>query len=168
MNLPCDQPLKENVLLNAQTFKQLLLDLKEKNFSGFVIVTSSTPNGFEEGVLIFKNSLLAAANYSFLKFNVDWPGDPAIEPFLNAGMSAHLIADVFLLQPPQVDLLLSFNPASKVSPHIQKVFFKRANQLPFKSFNDSFSLQARQSAGIKAEVNRSDLMAKFGFEGLEH
>ncbi|MBI5884947.1 DUF2226 domain-containing protein, partial [archaeon] len=158
---------KEALKLELAEFRQLLQQLMQEGFNGYIVLMVQGLQGIEEGILVFKNGQPVGCYHELMKLNHVFYSDRALNAFLNASAARKGIIDVFRLDLQQVDLVLSFNEKIKLSEAMKSEFPKKINELPLKEFSSSFIQEALQALPAEDKLTKTELMKKLGLEGMD-
>ncbi len=84
MDLPLGTPVKEGMDTGNVDFRKLLPALKEHQLTGYVVTELLTNSGIEEGILLYGEGEVAAAQYAYVAKGLVIKGDGALKLMLNA------------------------------------------------------------------------------------
>ena len=107
--LPAGKPLKTGLDVAATDFNTLLLELRTREFNGYVSITVKGTGGIEEGTLLMEKGKVIGCSYEYLRHGKTISGQKAYERVLNATAAKEGVIDVFELEIQQIDLTLAFN-----------------------------------------------------------
>ncbi len=116
--LPAGKPLKTGLDVAATDFGTLLLELRTREFNGYVSITVKGTLGIEEGTLLMEKGKVIGCSYEYLKHGKTISGQKAFERVLNATAAKHGVIDVFELEIQQIDLTLAFNESLVYVPNM--------------------------------------------------
>jgi len=160
MNLPINKPLLENVLLETINPKELLLDLKSKQFSGYIYLVINDKFGFEENILLFSKGDIFGCIYLNDFYNKQIYGERAFELVKASFDKKDGLLSIYNLTNDQVKLTLIFNDKIKYVININK---KSVQKMVFKYSEDYF----KKVLNIKEEVDtKHSLLNKYQLNEL--
>ena len=107
--LPAGKPLKTGLDVAATDFNTLLLELRTREFNGYVSIAVKGTGGIEEGTLLMEKGKVIGCSYEYLRHGKTFAGQKAFERVLNATAAKEGVIDVFELEIQQIDLTLAFN-----------------------------------------------------------
>lgn len=159
MNLPSGLTIKSGVDVATIDFSELIKQLKEKGFNGYIAITIQGIGAIEEGEVIFDNGKIVAAFYEYFKYAKKVTGDLAFQRIMNASASKHGVIDIFQLTNDQVQLILAFNEQAICLPTENDI-----KKLRTEEFSPFFEEQVKESAQIGT---KSDLLKKYKLGDVE-
>ncbi|MDD3178098.1 MAG: hypothetical protein PHR26_01130 [Candidatus ainarchaeum sp.] len=109
MNIPISKALVENVLLKDVFPVKLFIDLKEKEFSGYIYLVIDSEFGFEESIILFLKGDICGSIYYNDYLNIEQFGRNALEFGFNCFGFRNGILNIYELSLDQIKLLLIFN-----------------------------------------------------------
>ena len=162
MDLPLGTPLREGLKTGESDLLQIINNMNEKAFSGYIICTLENQKGMEQGVLLFKKGSIAGAYYEFTTHGVQVSGDSAVRLVFNSFLASKGIIDINSLTTQQIDLITAFQEKILVTDAIDT---KKLNKLYPKEYNYEL---AREYVKTQAdESTRLDLFRQRGLLGVE-
>ncbi len=162
MNLPVGENITRGLNLKEIDVRRLIEGLFEKGFSGYIVSTLEGFDGIEEGVLIFREGVLAASLYEYDLHDITVFGDSAVAQVFNSFAAEYVVADLIMLTEQQVDLVTAFNDKSKLQRPVSKNDVARL--LP-KVFSQQFAKDVLKHVQGDEE-SKSDVFKKLGLSGL--
>jgi|GEM_PF-1733167 len=157
MEIPLGKSLGEDMDLEAADFTQLIPKLKNASLSGYLALTIMSKNGTEEGLLLFDEGAIIAAEYEYFSQNITVSGDRALPLVLNAS-TASGVFDIFELSAEELKGAQDSNPSSllKVSPDDKDI----ASMIPASFTEIGLELKSKEKKEIKAQIQKSDRISK--------
>ncbi len=116
MNIPSGKQIVKNVALKKLDYANMLSDLIQKRFNGYLCLTINDKYNFEDSLLVFEDGAIKGAYSKFLNYEKEAFGDSAISIFLNNLKLEIGNIDVFSLTKEQTELILTFNEKMKTTP----------------------------------------------------
>lgn len=160
MDLPLGMPLQQNLKTANVDMLNTMLELMEKQFTGYIIVTINGFDGIEEGAILFKKGTIIGAGYEFMKYGTIIEGNKAFEIVLNAFKAKHGIIDIYSLTTQHMDLLTAFHEKMLMGLKIEP---KNLKKIYPKEFSDKY---AKEVIKQQKEVTKYDLFRKAGIAGI--
>ncbi len=143
MNMPSGKILEQGLSLSKTNFKQKMLELLNKKFSGYVALAVEESFGTEESAILLCNGKMVAASHSYLNHNRTLFGKRALAHALNAAASKKGVMDVAELNDAEIELAMGINPEARsgnygaelimnryVASFYSQELFKRLFKLP--------------------------------------
>jgi hypothetical protein len=160
MNIPSGKQIISKLETKDLNSKNMIRDLMNKKFSGYITVTINQQFGFEDGLLIFSNGIIKGAHYVLLKENNEIFGEDAIKLILNALGAKYGTLDVYQLTKEQVELMLTFNEKTKVTDIAD---ISKIEQFFVNDYNTNIT--AKYSSQ-KQEDSKYDIFKKIGLGNI--
>ena len=154
--LPAGKPLKTNLDVAATDFNTLLLELRTREFNGYISITVKGAGGIEEGTLLMEKGKVIGCSYEYMRHGKTVAGQKAFERVLNATAAKEGVIDVFELEIQQIDLTLAFNE--------NLVFVPNTGDLKHSKIEDFSPLYEHEIA--VEEKGEKNLAKKYRLTGL--
>lgn len=156
MDLPLGTPYQEHLKTSETDMLKTIIELMQKSFTGYIVVTIDGVDGIEEGALLMRNGIIVGAGYEYMKHNTTIEGNNALEIVLNAFKAKHGIIDIYALALQHMDLVIAFHEKMRISANIDP---KNLQKLYPKEFSDKY---AREIIKQKEELTKYDIFKKVG------
>jgi len=156
MDLPLGTPYQEHLKTRETDMLKTIIELMQKTFTGYIIVTIDGIDGIEEGALLFRNGILIGAGYEYMKHNVAVEGNSALEIVLNAFKAKHGIIDIYALALQHMDLVIAFHEKMLINIKLDP---KTLQKIYPKEFSDKY---AKEVIKQKEELTKYDIFKKAG------
>src|SRR3989344_7385300 len=128
MNIAVGTPVERGKNTGEFDSYSFLMKLVAERFNGYACVTIAGKTGFEEGVLLFHDGIIAASDFEYYRYNVRFAGDRGLERCYNAFLARNGVLDLFALTTYQVQLVLTLNEDAILSQPVDGS--KRVIELP--------------------------------------
>ncbi len=125
MNIPSGKILHQGLPLSNINFKQKMLELLNKKFSGYVAISAEEGHGMEESTIILRNGKMVAASHSYLSHNRTLFGRKALAHALNAAASKKGVMDVAALNEVEIELAMGINPEALAGKYGAELIMNR-------------------------------------------
>jgi len=125
LNIPSGQILHQGIPLAQINFKQEMLGLIGKNFSGYVALAVDESFGTEESTILLRRGKMVAASHSYLNHNKTLFGKKALAHALNAAASKKGVMDVAKLSDAETELAISINPEAQAGSYGAELIMNR-------------------------------------------
>lgn len=159
MNLPSGSKRVSGVSLKEFKVKSELEKVLQEKLSGYLSLTIDGYQGFEDGILVFRDGKFVAASYEYLKQGISFEGDEAAKMVFNAFSASNGILDISELDDKQLELAITFNSKSELKIPIEK---SRLRDWIVEKFSTNFALKALSQSG-KEDSSKAELFKKLGF-----
>lgn len=158
MNIPSGKPIAKGIALKNLNYNNMLLDLMQKKFNGYVCLTVKDKFGYEDSFVIFKEGVILGAYHNFFDVNKESFGEMAIKLFMSCFTAKFGTLEVYALTKEQCELILTFNEKIKNQP-IKDI--KYLNQFVNPKYRENIV-----ETPIKKEDSKYDLFKKIGLGNL--
>jgi hypothetical protein len=163
MNLPMGNAIFKGKTLKENSFLSAIEELHKKAISGYLVLTSHSPSGMEEGVLLYRNGEITGSVFSFLKFNETLFSNDAARLLMNAAQSEYGVFDAITLSKQQAELVLAFNDKMAFEKLLSP---KDLSKLAPKKYESSL-VERYVGEKLKLEESRIDVLKRFGLKGVQ-
>lgn len=162
VEFPAGEKIEEGIKLREIDVEQLLGELTEQEFSGYIVATVYGYAGIEEGIILFKEGIAVGSSYEFNQLNKVIEGDEALLQSLNALKAKYGIMDINSLSKQQAELTVTFKDSLKVK---ERSFPDLKKMVP-REYSPQYSKKVIEEAGEK-EKSRYEIMKALGLVDLE-
>lgn len=162
MRLPAGQRIAQEKNLAEIDFPMMLYGLIEEEHTGYVVVTSKTELGIEEGLIILRQGVIAGSYFEFMKFDVTFYGEKALPHVFNAVKAEKGIVEVYSISMHELDLVTAFNEDLKVEKEYSQRDLENMAQ---ESYNLELSEEALKDK-ISKGATKHDLLMGMGLGSL--
>ncbi len=160
MNIPSGKQIVKNLTLKKLDYANMLSDLIQKKFNGYICLTVNDKYGFEDCIFVFEDGIIKGSYVKFLNYEKEAFGDSAVSIFLNNLKLELGNIDVFSLTKEQTELILTFNEKVKTTLIPDT---KSLNKFVSSSYKENFmSKVMKQSSGD----TKYDLFKQIGLGNL--
>jgi len=164
MEIPAGTPIKEGLDTTTVDFRKLFPTLRDHHLTGYFAVDIMTNNGVEEGILLYNEGEIIAADYTYLAQGQTLDGDEGLKRVMNA-CAANGTFDVYEISTENIVVIREQNRTKVLK-------YKPTNEEIFGYIPDSFTeirVGEKKAAAVKAEeikaggqVSREDVLKKYG------
>ncbi len=164
METPAGTPIKEGLDTTTVDFRKLFPTLRDHHLTGYMAVDILTNNGIEEGILLYNEGEIIAAEYEYLAQGETVSGEDALKLIMNACTGKGTF-DVYEIPKTGIMEIREKNRANVLK-------YKPTNEEIFGYIPDSFTenkVGEKKSAAVKAEeikaggeISREDVLKKYG------
>lgn len=162
MEFPAGEIVEEGIKLNDVDVSQILKELCDQRFSGYVIATVYGHAGIEEGLLLFKEGIAIGSVFEFSQMNKTIEGDNAMLYSLNALKAKYGVMDINSLSKQQAELIITFKDSIKAK---ERAFSELKKMIPAQ-YSSEYSKRIIREASEK-EKTRYEVMKALGLVELE-
>ena len=162
MEFPAGEVLEESIKINEINIEQVLKELIEQKFSGYLVVTIYGYTGIEEGLILFRDGITIGSFYEYNQINTVIEGDNALLESLNALKAKYGIMDINALSKQQAELIVTFKDAIKTK---ERSLQELKKMLPQKYSTDYSKKVLRETS--ETEKSRYEVMKALGLVELE-
>jgi len=162
MDLPLGTPLREGLKTGESDLLQIINNMNEKAFSGYIICTLENQKGMEQGILLFKKGAIAGSYYEFTTHGVQVSGDSAVRLVFNSFLASKGIIDINSLTTQQIDLITAFQEKILIS---EKIDARKLEKIFPKAFNPQMIFQYVKPE--QDETTRFEIFKRTGLVGVE-
>ncbi len=162
MNLPVGEIVEQGLDLSELAVRELLESFVGRGFSGYIVNTVSGHSGVEEGLLLFRQGVLAGSFFEYMSNGSTFFGDYSLQHVFNSFAAEKGVVDIVSLSMQQVDLITAFNEKLKVSVEFSKKTFSKYF---VKTYSTEFALQAMDS-DKESKPDTKSIFKKLGLADL--
>jgi len=162
MNLPVGEVISKGVDFREVDAKRLVQSFYDKSFSGYLVVTLEGYDGLEEGMVLFKDGVMAGAYYEYDLHGITVFGDQSVPHVFNSFAAEFVVGDIVSLSNQQVDLVTAFNDKAKIEVPVNK---DDVMKLTPKVYSSQFAEGILINV-IEKKASKKDVFKKLGLTEL--
>lgn len=160
MNIPQGKPILKNTALKGINYQNMLTDLINKKFNGYICITIKDIFGIEDSVIILEDGIIKGAYHNFIDKSKDIFGDDALKIFMS-NITANIgTIEIYSLSKEQTELVLTFNDKLKTYPIKDMKILNQYSNLKVKY---NLNLEENKESNVETKY---DLFKKIGLGNI--
>ena len=145
--------MKTQVDIGTTDVLNVVRELREKRFTGYLALCIKGQKGLEEATLLFDNGKVIGSGYEYYAYSKELFGEKAFQRFLNATAAKNGTLDAFETTLEQLHLVLAFHDEAVFVPQDQHL-----NRVKVPEFSPLLELEVQKEAPQKTP---EDLRKKY-------